>query len=83
MPPRWPRYPGNNMTTHTKPIEDNFEAAMLGYVAQGMTIIESLAQYGLEYGTDAPRDVRRQRNAVLVKLLKTEDTLRKMLEGRQ
>jgi hypothetical protein len=72
------------MTTHTKPIEDNFEAAMLGYISNyGMSVIESLAQYGLEHGTDAEPDILRQRNAVLVKLLKTEDTLRKMLEGRQ
>lgn len=59
---------------------------MKDYIAKGMTVIESLAQYGFEHGgMDAvqSREALKARNGILVRLLQTENAIRKMLEKRE
>ena len=73
-------------TKQPSPGEGNFENLMMDYIAKGMTVIESLAQYGFEHGgMDAGQspEALRARNVVLVRLLQTENAIRKMLERRE
>lgn len=73
-------------TKKHNPAEDNFENLMMEYIAKGMTVIESLAQYGFEHGgMDAgqSREAFKARNVVLVRLLQTENAIRKMLKKRE
>jgi hypothetical protein len=59
---------------------------MMDYIGKGMTVIESLAQYGFEHGgmdVGQSRETLKARNVVLVRLLQTENAIRKMLEKRE